>query len=119
MHRDEGRVGRKSGSAVPRKARLHTAATNFRTRFGEIDIIAENAQYVIFAEVKTRKNARYGPACEAVTPAKQAKIIAAAQAWLQEHPTEKQPRFDVIEVYGEEGALVPPRINHLENAFGG
>ncbi|MFR1151459.1 MAG: YraN family protein [Butyricicoccus sp.] len=33
----------------------HTAATNFRTRFGEIDIIAENAQYVIFAEVKTRK----------------------------------------------------------------
>ncbi len=97
----------------------HTAATNFRTRFGEIDIIAENAQYVIFAEVKTRKNARYGLACEAVTPAKQAKIIAAAQAWLQEHPTEKQPRFDVIEVYGEENASVPPRINHLENAFGG
>ena len=89
------------------------------TRFGEIDIIAENAQYVIFAEVKTRKNARYGPACEAVTPAKQAKIIVAAQAWLQEHPTEKQPRFDVIEVYGEENASIPPRINHLENAFGG
>ncbi|MFR4239829.1 MAG: hypothetical protein ACLT2F_04210 [Butyricicoccus sp.] len=52
-------------------------------------------------------------------PAKQAKIIAAAQAWLQEHPTEKQPRFDVIEVYGEENAPVPPHINHLENAFGG
>ena len=41
------------------------------------------------------------------------------QAWLQEHPTEKQPRFDVIEVYGEENASIPPRINHLENAFGG
>ena len=40
-------------------------------------------------------------------------------AWLQEHPTEKQPRFDVIEVYGEENASGPPRINHLENAFGG
>ena len=52
-------------------------------------------------------------------PSEQAKIIAAAQAWLQEHPTEKQPRFDVIEVYGEENASVPPRINHLENAFGG
>ena len=52
-------------------------------------------------------------------PNEQAKIIAAAQAWLQEHPTEKQPRFDVIEVYGEESASVPPRINHLENAFGG
>ena len=52
-------------------------------------------------------------------PSEQAKIIAAAQAWLQEHPTEKQPRFDVIEVYGEENAPVPPHINHLENAFGG
>ena len=52
-------------------------------------------------------------------PSEQAKIIAVAQAWLQEHPTEKQPRFDVIEVYGEENASVPPRINHLENAFGG
>ena len=97
----------------------HTVTVNFRTRLGEIDIIAENEKYLIFAEVKTRKNARYGAAREAVTPAKQAKLIAAAEAWLQESPTEKQPRFDVIEVYGEEGAPVPPRINHLENAFGG
>ena len=97
----------------------HTVETNFRTRFGEIDIIAENAEYLIFAEVKTRRNTRFGTAREAVTPSKQAKLLAAAEAWLQEHPTEKQPRFDVIEVYGEEGALLPPRINHLENAFGG
>lgn len=115
----KGAWGEKAARLYLEKRGWHTTATNFRTRFGEIDIIAENAQYVIFAEVKTRKNARYGPACEAVTPAKQAKIIAAAQAWLQEHPTEKQPRFDVIEVYGEENALIPPRINHLENAFGG
>ena len=46
-------------------------------------------------------------------------VIAAAEAWLQAHPSGLQPRFDVIEVYGEEGAPVPPRINHLENAFGG
>ena len=110
----KGAWGEKAARLYLEKRGWHTAATNFRTRFGEIDIIAENAQYVIFAEVKTRKNARYGPACEAVTPAKQAKLIAAAQAWLQE-----QPRFDVIEGYGEDGALVPPRITHLENAFGG
>ena len=113
------------GAWGERAARLYlegrgwrTVTTNFRTRFGELDIIAENAQYLIFAEVKTRKNARFGAAREAVTPAKQAKLIAAAEEWLQTHPTEKQPRFDVIEVYGEEGAPVPPRINHLENAFG-
>ena len=114
----KGAWGEKAARLYLEKRGWHTAATNFRTRFGEIDIIAENAQYVIFAEVKTRKNARYGPACEAVTPAKQAKIIVAAQAWLQEHPTEKQPRFDVIEVYGEEGAAAP-RIRQIENAFGG
>ena len=96
----KGAWGEKAARLYLEKRGWHTAATNFRTRFGEIDIIAENAQYVIFAEVKTRKNARYGPACEAVTPAKQA-------------------RFDVIEVYGEENASIPPRINHLENAFGG
>ena len=72
----KGAWGEKAARLYLEKRGWHTAATNFRTRFGEIDIIAENAQYVIFAEVKTRKNARYGPACEAVTPAKQAKIIA-------------------------------------------
>ena len=54
----------------------------------------------------------------AVTPAKQARLIAAAEAWLQSSPAEKQPRFDVIEVYGEEGAAAP-RIRQIENAFGG
>lgn len=115
----KGAWGEKTARLYLEQHGWHTVTVNFRTRFGEIDIIAENAQYLIFAEVKTRKNARFGAACEAVTPAKQAKLLAAAEAWLQENLTEKQPRFDVIEVYGEEGAPVPPRINHLENAFGG
>ena len=95
------------------------ADTNFRTRFGEIDIIAQDGKYIVFVEVKTRKNARFAAAREYVTPAKQTRILAAAEIWLQGHPTMLQPRFDVIEVYGEEGAPFPPRINHLENAFGG
>ena len=53
-----------------------------------------------------------------MTPAKQARLLAAAEAWLQQNPTGKQPRFDVIEVYGEEGAGLP-RIRQIENAFGG
>lgn len=85
---------------------------------GELDIIAENERFLVFFEVKTRRNARFAAACEAVTPAKQARLIAAAEAWLQSAPAEKQPRFDVIEVYGEEGAAAP-RIRQIENAFGG
>ena len=94
-----------------------TVQANFRTRFGEIDLIAENERFLVFFEVKTRKNARFASACESVTPAKQARLLAAAEAWLQQNPTGKQPRFDVIEVYGEEGAGLP-RIRQIENAFG-
>lgn len=93
--------------------------TNFRTRLGEIDIIAQDGKYTVFAEVKTRKNDRFAAAREHVTPAKQARILAAAEEWLQSHPDAPQPRFDVIEVYGEQGAPLPPRINHLTDAFGG
>ena len=96
----------------------HILERNYRTRFGELDIIAENERFLVFFEVKTRRNARFAAACEAVTPAKQARLIAAAEAWLQSAPAEKQPRFDVIEVYGEEGAAAP-RIRQIENAFGG
>ena len=96
-----------------------TRETNFRTRFGEIDIIAEHGEYIVFVEVKTRKNDRFAPARAFVTPAKQQRITATAALWLQQHPTGKQPRFDVVEVYGEQGAAQAPRICHLENAFGG
>lgn len=93
-------------------------ARNFRTRFGEIDIIAEHGAYLLFVEVKTRKNDRFAAARAFVTEQKQQKLILAAEGWLQEHPTALQPRFDVIEVYGEEGGGAP-HICHLENAFGG
>lgn len=96
----------------------HILERNYRTRFGELDIIAENERFLVFFEVKTRRNARFAAACEAVTPAKQARLIAAAEAWLQSAPADKQPRFDVIEVYGEKGAAAP-RIRQIENAFGG
>ncbi|MCI7126184.1 MAG: YraN family protein [Agathobaculum sp.] len=92
---------------------------NFRTRFGEIDIIARHGKYIIFAEVKTRRSSRFAAARESVTAAKQARIIAAAEEWLQTYAGTAQPRFDVIEVYGSEDAPLPPHINLIENAFGG
>ncbi len=93
-------------------------ARNFHTRFGEIDIIAEHGAYIVFAEVKSRKNARFAEAREFVTISKQRKILTSAELWLSEHKTELQPRFDVIEVYGEENSPTVPCINLFENAFG-
>jgi len=96
---------------------------NFRTRFGEIDLIAENGRYLAFVEVKLRAhNARVSP-LEAVTPAKQAKLRAAAEHYLQtviEQATEPhrrcQPRFDVIAIQTAPNGQVAT-IQWIENAF--
>lgn len=92
--------------------------TNCRYRQGEIDIVARRGGYIVFVEVKLRKNSDYGTAREFVTAAKQQRVMIAAQLWLQQHETELQPRFDVIEVYAPEGVNTKrPVINHIENAF--
>lgn len=93
-------------------------ARNFRCRMGELDIVAKNEQYIIFVEVKLRKNDRFGSACEAVTPAKQHKLRIAAELYLAVHPTLLQPRFDVAEVYAPQGLSTEnPDIYYIENAF--
>ena len=101
-----------------RKKRYAIVGMNYRTRLGEIDIIAENRRFLVFCEVKLRKNARYGEAREFVTAKKQERLRAAALQYLAQNPTKKQPRFDVVEIYAPEGMNTEePEINHLENAF--
>ena len=92
-------------------------ARNFSCRAGEIDIIAEDKDFVVFAEVKLRRDAAFAEAREFVTPAKQRRIINTARLWLGMNDCEKQPRFDIIEVYAPRGALGRVSINHIENAF--
>lgn len=118
----EARVRGQWGEALVaedlRKKGWHIAATNFRCRMGELDIVAENERYLAFIEVKLRKNARFGAACEAVTPAKQRRLRAAAEFYLMGRPTKLQPRFDVAEVYAPQGVQTEdPSINYIEDAF--
>lgn len=115
----KGAWGERAARAYLERAGYCTVETNFRTRFGEIDIIAACGEYIVFVEVKTRKSDRFAAAREFVTTAKQQRIVATAALWLRQHPSGLQPRFDVIEVYGEQGTTQTPRIHHLENAFGG
>ncbi len=91
------------------------AGLNYRVRGGEIDIIAQDRQNLVFVEVKTRKSGRFAEAREYVTYAKRQRLILAARLYLAANPTDKQPRFDVIEVYDPGGSA--PEINHIENAF--
>ncbi len=85
---------------------------NFRSRSGEIDIIGRNDGYLIFFEVKFRKNPSAGSASEAVGLRKQEKICRTADYYLYiNHVTLDHPvRFDVVAIDGE-------RITWFQNAF--
>lgn len=110
-----GRFGENAAADYLRKKRYKIIGANYSCRLGEIDLIAEDKDSVVFVEVKSRKDARFAQAREFVTPSKQRKLAATAALWLAQNPTEKQPRFDVIEVYCENGVV--KSIQHIENAF--
>ena len=112
-----GRWGEETAAAYLRRRHYTIVAANYRCRLGEIDLIAENRDYLVFVEVKRRKNDAYAEAKEFVTAAKQQRVMRAAQLWLQQNETELQPRFDVIEIYAPNGEKGRVRINHIEHAF--
>ena len=100
------------------KKRYRIVATNYRCRFGEIDLIAENRKYLVFVEVKLRKSNRFANAQEYVDRRKQDRLRTTAEMYLSQFPTHLQPRFDVIEIYAPEGTeTTHPEIHHLEDAF--
>lgn len=113
-----GRWGEALVAEDLRKKGCVLVAAGWHCRLGELDLIAEDGKYLRFVEVKLRKNARFAQAREAVDAGKQARLRAAAQLYLAQHPTRLQPRFDVVEVYAPEGtATREPRIIYIENAF--
>lgn len=92
-------------------------AHNYYSPYGEIDLIAKKENIIVFTEVKTRhENPLYSPA-EAVTKAKQKRIIKTAFLYLQKHKYNLQPRFDVAEVILSAHAEAKWCINYIENAF--
>lgn len=100
------------------KKRYKVVATNYRSRFGEIDLIVCDRKYMVFVEVKLRKSDRFAQAREFVDYHKQNRLRTTAEIYLSEHPTQLQPRFDVVEIYAPQGTeTVKPEIYHLEDAF--
>ncbi len=107
-----GREGEARAADYLRKKKYALIGANYRCRFGELDLIAQKGELVIFVEVKLRKNDSFGPAAEAVTLSKQQKLRRAALSWLASHDCQAPTRFDVIEIYTDTG-----KLNHIENAF--
>ena len=105
-----GPWGEAAAAAYLRKKGFRIEAMNYRTRLGEIDIIAADRRYLIFCEVKLRKSADFAAAREFVDSRKQQRLRATALLYLSQHESELQPRFDVIEI-------LPGELRHIEGAF--
>ena len=91
-------------------------SANYRTRFGEVDIIARNKKYICFVEVKTRGEGAIAQPKEAVDLSKQKKIVAASELFMKTYKYRLQPRYDVCELWLDENFSVK-KINYIENAF--
>lgn len=122
---DIGRYGEEVAARHMKKLGYRIVARNLHEGRNELDLIAENGEYIVFVEVKTRSSATYaydyGSAADAVTPAKQKRTVEAARAYLYKSHSQKMPRFDVIEVYlGQTSLSETPqvlRVEHMEDAF--
>ena len=91
------------------------SARNYRCKFGEIDVIAENDDLILFVEVKTRAFRAAIRPYEYVTPEKQRKLSVTANIYLQHNGYGLKPRFDVAEVFcAPDGKMT---LNYFENAF--
>ena len=86
-------------------------ARNYRTPYGELDIVAQYGDTVIFIEVKTRSSARRGTGFEAITPKKQATLLRCAEHYAAEHSLDCEMRIDAIEIM-----LDTKRLTHLKGA---
>ncbi len=114
-----GRVGERLAREHLERMGYRVVAGNYRTRFGELDLIVCDALSLVFVEVKTRRAGAMESAVQAVSPTKQRRVRAMAAAWLveaTERPRSRELRFDVVAVtVDRDGRLV--RLDHLEAAF--
>ncbi|GAB6183354.1 YraN family protein [Thermodesulfovibrio hydrogeniphilus] len=107
---DLGREGEKLAAEYLNKKGYKILETNFRTKFGEIDIVAKNKDFIVIVEVKTRLSDKFGEPELAVDYRKQQKLKKLALYYLKHIGKEYPVRFDVIAIKGSE-------IHHIEDAF--
>ena len=82
----------------------------YRSLYGEIDLVMQEEEVLVFVEVKIRKNNRYGSGLEAIHKQKQKRLIQTASLYLSEKGTETPVRFDAVEI-------TPGGITHIRGAF--
>ncbi len=118
--RDLGDFGERLAAAHLEAAGYRIIDRNWRNgRLGEIDLVAVRDGVVAFVEVRTRKGDAFGPAIESLTPRKQARLLALADAYVQSHEgLPAEARIDVVAVdLAPDGRLLS--LEHVERAVEG
>lgn len=114
--RSFGDRGEREAARFLRRKGFRVVTRGYRTTQGEIDLIARDGPYLVFVEVKTR---RQGEPARAVTPAKQKRVVLASRAFLQRHriPPTQGCRYDVVAIVWPSADNAPPAIDHFPDAF--
>ncbi len=110
-----GAQGERIAAARLESLGLVIETRNYRTRFGEIDLVARDGEETVFVEVRTKRSTAYGTPEESLTPRKQARLVKAAQGYLAEHGRANAPwRVDLVAITLQPDG--PARITHVESA---
>ena len=112
-----GALGEKFAVAYLKRKRYKILEKNYKTKLGEVDIIARDGKEIVFIEVKTRSADPYLGGKYAVNRKKQFHIMRTASVYLSNTNCTLQPRFDIIEVELDRSTQKPVNIEHYENAF--
>jgi putative endonuclease len=114
--RDLGAFGERLAAAHLEAKGYRIRERNFRCREGEVDIVAEDGDCLVFVEVRTRRSKALGTAAESVTAAKERRLVAVARAYLQERESlPANQRIDVVAVeLAPQGRVLG--VQHIEGA---
>ena len=111
-----GRTGKEIACDFLKEQRYSIVKRNYRSRIGDIDIVAEHREYLVFCEVKTRRSRAGLHPSLSVIAKKIEKLRMLGEHYLsQKHLMHQQPRFDVIAV--QLAGKIAPEIDHFVNAF--
>jgi putative endonuclease len=118
MDRQEvGKLGEKAAQKFLKKRGYRIRETGFRCRHGEIDIVAQKKDYLVFVEVRTKSNLDFGTPEESITQAKKERLIASALTYTGNHQNIPSLwRIDVVAIELDDKGKTK-RIEHIENAI--
>lgn len=110
---NQGLAAEKLAATFLTQQGLKLVVSNYHCRYGEIDLIMQEGNTLVFVEVRLRSNSRFGSAATSITPQKQQKLIRTAQFYLQQHAIQSPCRFDAVLMHNADIA----QIEWLRNAI--